>query len=653
VAHRPEPPRRDVAPALAALGLVVLTAVAYAPAFRAGWVWDDDSYVTANAALRTADGLRRIWTEPGAVAQYYPLTFTTLWLDYQLHGLDPAAYHALNVALHAASAVVLWLLARALALPAPWLVAALFAVHPMHVESVAWVTERKNVLSGLLYLLAFLALVRWRRERDGGGRSGRWYALGLACFVGALLSKTVASTLPAVFLVVVWWRTGRVGMRDVVAMAPFFALGLGLGSVTAWLERTHVGAVGSYWNQTPLERLLIAGRVPWFYAAKLVLPWPLVFIYPRWTLDASALWQWLFPLATAVVGIGLLALIPRLGRGPAAAVLAYGMTLAPALGLVDVYPMRYSYVADHFAYLASIPLLALAVGGAVSLRRRIPPAVPVAVTLVLAAATWSRCLAFQDAATLWRDTLAKNPSATIAYLNLGYDLYRQGQAREAIALFDRGLAIEPDAADLLNDRALALGALGRTEEAIATYRRGADADPTHAEVRSNLGNLLASLGRYDEALAAYRDAVRIRPSFAEAHNNLANVQAVRGETADALVHYERALAIDPGYVEAERNMAEVLLAAGRAADACIHFERALRLEPRMVAAAVGQVRCLAASGRAADAVAWGSEALRWAPESAALRHALAGALAAAGRTDEAAAREREALALDPTLGGAR
>jgi tetratricopeptide (TPR) repeat protein len=631
---------------------VVLTAVAYAPAFRAAWIWDDDSYVTGNAALRTGDGLRRIWTEPGAVAQYYPLTFSTLWLQYQLHGASPAAYHAANVALHAASAVVLWLLARALGLPAPWLLAALFAVHPMHVESVAWVTERKNVLSGLFYLVAFLALVRWRNAREGtNGRSATWYGIALACFVAALLSKTVTSTLPIVFLIAVWWRTGRVALRDVVAMAPFVAAGLGLGSITAWLERTHVGAVGPYWNQTPLERLLIAGRVPWFYAGKLVVPWPLVFIYPRWTLDVQSVAQWLFPLATLVVGLGCVAAVRRWGRGPAAAVLAYGATLAPALGLVSVYPMRYSFVADHFAYLASIPLLALVVGlGTARLPATSGRVVAGAIVVVLTAATWSRCLAFRDAQTLWHDTIAKNPGATIAYLNLGYDLYQQGHAREALAIFDRGLALEPDAADLLNDRALALGSLGQTADAIATYRRAAAADPANAEVRSNLGNLLASLGRWDEALDAYREAVRLRPSFAEAHNNLANVQAVRGETADALVHYERALALDPGYAEAERNMAEVLLAAGRATDACVHFERALALRPRMVEAAIGRVRCLTASGRAPEAAAAGADAVHWATDSGALRWALARALAAAGRADEASAREREALALDPTLG---
>jgi tetratricopeptide (TPR) repeat protein len=640
-------------PALA-LGIVVLTATAYGPAFRAGWVWDDDSYVTANATLRSWDGLARIWSEPGAVAQYYPLTFSSLWLDYQLHGADPFAYHATNVGVHAANAVLVGVVLDALAIPAPWVAAALFAIHPMHVESVAWVTERKNVLSGCFYLLAFLALLRWRERADAAPHAGRtWYAVGFVCFVAALLSKTVTSTLPVVFLVVRWWRTGRVRREEVVAMVPFLLAGFALGSVTASLERTHVGAVGVHWDQTFAERVLIAGRALWFYAGKLLVPWPLVFIYPRWSLDVGSIAQWLFPVAAALAGAGLLAAVRRLGRAPFAAALAFAVTLAPALGFVNVYPMRYSFVADHFAYLASIPFLALAVAMAARHLTGSPGRLLAAsVALVLVALTWSRATAFHDAGALWRDTLAKNPEATIAYVNLGYQTYEAGRPAEALALYDRGLALEPDAADLLNDRGLALGALGRTEEAIASYERARRADPTHVEARSNLGNTLASLGRYDAAETAYRDALRLRPGFAEAHNNLANVLALRGDTTAAIEEYARAIAADPGYVDPHRNLGEVLLQVGRPGDACARFDEALRLRPREIVPTVGRMRCLAALGRLQDAITVGTDALAWAPNAPAVRLALARLLEQAGRTDEAAVRRREAIALDPSLAGA-
>jgi tetratricopeptide (TPR) repeat protein len=634
--------RRSPARRIAA-GIVVLTLVAYGPAFRAGWVWDDDSYVTANQALRTADGLRRIWVEPGAVAQYYPLTFSTLWVQYQLHGTDPFAYHAANVALHAANAVLVGLVLDAAAVSAPWAAAAVFAVHPMHVESVAWVTERKNVLSGTCYLLALLCLLRRRAERDAGRRGHAWYAAALACFLAALLSKTVTSTLPFVYLIAQWWRTGRVRRDEVVAMLPFVAVGVLAGSMTAHLERTHVGAVGAFWNQSAVERLLIAGRALWFYVATLLVPWPLVFIYPRWTIDARSLVQWLFPLAVAAVGAVLVAAVGRIGRAPLAAALAFAVTLGPALGFVAVYPMRYSFVADHFVYLASVPFLALVVAtGAQRLRPPVDRAMLVVATLALAALTWQRSTAFHDAGTLWQDTLAKNPDATIAYVNLGYQRYLERRYDEALALFDRGLTIEPDAADVLSNRGLVLGAMRRTDEAIASYERARRADPTHVMSRSNLGNLLASSGRLAEAEVAYREALALKPDFPEAHNNLANVLALRGEPAAALEEYARALAIDPGYADAHRNMAEVMLEGGRAADACEHFAAALAARPGDFVATVGRVRCLDALGRRDDAIALGTAALRTAPHAPALRRAVAQALDGAGRHDDA-------VALDPSL----
>jgi tetratricopeptide (TPR) repeat protein len=630
-----------------------VTILAYGPAFQAGWVWDDDSYVTANAALRTVDGLRRIWLEPGAVAQYYPVTFTSLWIEYQLHGLAPASYHATNVLLHAANAVLVGLVLQAAAVPAPWAGALLFAVHPLHVESVAWVTERKNVLSAFFYLLSLLALLGCRDASDRRAARSAWYVAALGCFALALLSKTVTSTLPAVYLALRWWRTGRIARDDVIAMLPFVVGGVVAGTVTAGLERWHVGAEGAFWNQTFGERMLIAGRALWFYTGKLLWPRPLVFIYPRWPLDVGSPVQWALPIAAAVGGLGLLAARERIGRGPFAAALAFAVTLGPALGFVNVYPMRYSFVADHFAYLASVPLLALVAGCGMRLvpEPRVRQGILALAAALLALLTWERSLAFRDAATLWRDTLAKNPQATIAHVNLGYDLHQAGRSAEALALFDAGLALEPQAGDLWNNRGLALSALGRTEEALASYRRAAEVDPTNAQAPSNLGNALAAGGRYPEAAEAFREALRRRPGFAEAHNNLANVLAIGGDSTQAIAHYQQAIALDPGYVEAQSNLGEVLLAVGRMAEACERFAEALRLRPRDIAPTIGRVRCLAATGRVDEAIAFGTDALGWATQSAELRRALARVLDQGGRADEAALRLREARAIDPAVAG--
>src|SRR5437870_3711674 len=386
-ACRPAVAGGSAAPALALVLLVVAT---YLPALRAGFIWDDDAYVTANATLRSFDGLRRIWLEPGAVPQYYPLTFTSLWLDYHLWGLHPLGYHLVNVLLHAANAILVWLVGRRLALPGAWFAAAVFAVHPVHVESVAWVTERKNVLSGALYLAAFLAYLR----AAGGARGA--YGLALGLFVGALLAKTVTCTLPVVLLLVLWWRNGRV---DVAPLLPFFVLGAAAGFVTAWTEGHHVGATGELWRLSLPDRCLIAGRALWFYAAKLAWPHPLAFIYARWHVDAAVWWQYLFPLAAAATVAALHLARGRIGSGPLVAALCYVATLAPAPGFVNVYPMRYSFVADHFHYLASLPPIALAAAGATRLPR--PQVIGAGVLLALGTLAWRQALVYRDAETIW------------------------------------------------------------------------------------------------------------------------------------------------------------------------------------------------------------------------------------------------------------
>ncbi len=299
--------------AFAAIVLVAITANAYAPVFRCGYIWDDDSYVTRNATLESADGLRRIWFDLGATPQYYPLVFTSFWIEYQLFGHNPAVSHAVNVLLHCASAVLVWRVLRRLGLPEPaaWLAGLIFGVHPVHVESVAWITERKNVLSGVCYLGALLAYLRFDQRAeatseppDAWHRWG-WYALALLLFAAALLSKTVTATLPLVILLVTWYRYRRLTPADFARVLPMILLGIAFGAITVWVEQHQVGAVGQDFDLSPVERVLLAGRAVWFYAGKLLWPWPLVFIYPRWHIDDTVAWQYLFPAAALALVLAL------------------------------------------------------------------------------------------------------------------------------------------------------------------------------------------------------------------------------------------------------------------------------------------------------------------------------------------------------------
>lgn len=540
---------------LAGVALVVLVVVAYVPASSAGWIWDDDDYVVENRTLQSLDGLRRIWFEIGAVPQYYPLVHTTFWFERRLWGLDPAGYHAVNIGLHALGALLAWGLLRRLRVPGAWLAAALFAVHPVHVESVAWVTERKNVLSTVLYLAAFLAYLRFRpldgESPDGRGRARAWTA-AFVLFSAALLAKTVVVSLPAAILVVTWWKKGRVRWDDVRPTLPMFALGAALAIVTVWMEKQHVGATGAAWNLSAVDRLLVASRALTFYLGKLAWPHPLAFVYERWTVDAATLSWWLFPAAVAACASLLWALRSRVGRGPFAALLLFAGTLFPALGFFDVYPMRFSFVADHFQYLASLAPLALvaAAGTAIAVRagtagRRLAAVAAAVVLAVLAGLTWHQCGIYRDEETLWRDTVRKTPSAFIAHNNLGGILLERGEAREARRHFDAALAI----------------------------------DPAYPESHVNLGLLLERDGRRDEAIARYRTAIAIDPAFADAHNNLGIALAQAGDLDGAIDSFRRALAHRRDFPKALYNLGVALVRAGRAREAIDPLERALRLAP--------------------------------------------------------------------------
>ncbi|HOW90395.1 MAG TPA: hypothetical protein PL037_08930, partial [Elusimicrobiales bacterium] len=363
---------------LAAALLILMTVLAYLPAIRhGGFIWDDEDNVTGNSLLRSASGLRDIWTKvgenEGGTIQYYPLTYTSFWLEHRLWCLWPSGYHLNNVLLHGLNAVLLWIILLRLRVPGALLAAAVFALHPVNVESVAWITERKNVLSGLFYFLSLLSFIRFfgladspeekPSSRLAGGRSS--YYLGLALFACALASKTATVTLPAAILLLIWWRTGRLGWKNVSLTAPLFLLAFLSGLVTLYVEKYPGGAMGGEWDLSAVEHILLAGRIVWFYAGKLLWPQPLMLIYPRWEISQAAWAQYLFPLSLAAVTALLWLVRKRTGRGPLAAVSFFIVTLAPLLGFVDVQYMRLSYVADHFQYLAGLGPIVLSSAAAV------------------------------------------------------------------------------------------------------------------------------------------------------------------------------------------------------------------------------------------------------------------------------------------------
>jgi protein O-mannosyl-transferase len=651
---------------LAIAALIGLTLAAYSPVWNAAFIWDDDEYVTDNLTLRDGNGLQRIWFDRHSNPQYYPLVHSSFWVEHHLWGPRPRGYHLINVLLHAMNAVLIGLLLRRLAVPGAFWAAALFAVHPVEVESVAWITERKNVLSTFFYLCSFLAFLRfWPPEISRPRPDGRWhwYALALLLFACALFSKTVACSLPAALLLVRWYTLGSLSLRDWLITAPLFALGLVLGLNTAILEAEHVGARGADWDFSPLERCLIAGRALWFYAGKLIWPLDLMFIYPRWTIDAGAWWQYLYPVsALGVIGV-LAACRDRLGRGPLVAVLFFAGTLVPALGFFNVYPMRFSFVADHFQYLASVGLLAILAAGAVHVlhslaggarARTAKLAGAISVVVLLAVLTWRQCGAYVDAETLYQTTLDANPDCWMAHINLGMALAGRGQVDDAIMHFRKALEIKPDDALGYVDLATTLTGQGQVDEAIVLYRKALDIKPNYALAHNNLGAALAGRGQFNEAVVHYRKALDIKPDYADAHYNLGNVLTVLGQFDEAIAHYRKSLDIKPEQAEAHNNLGNVLARQGQGQvdEAIAHFRKAVDIKPNYALAHNNLAAALSSRGHVHEAIAHYRKAVAIKPDYATAHFNLALALAGRGQGDEAIVHFRKAVAIKPDYAAA-
>ena len=462
--------------------LVVLTVVAYAPALRAAFVWDDDLYITNNPVLRSLPGLFSAWV-PGVTPQYYPLVFSTFWIEYHIWGLNPAAYHVVNVLIHLANAFLVWRLARNLRIPGAYAIALVFALHPMQTESVIWVTERKNVLSLFFYLLAADAFLRFDalRSSDPGETDTsrqRWiaYTVAMLAFVASLLSKSVTASLPVALLLMMMWRGGALSLGRLGPLVPMLIIGLGAGLHTAYLERLHVGATGPDFDFSLVERFLIAARAFLFYPTKLAVPWPLMFTYPRWKPDVADPYAWLALLVCIGVLGGMVIAWRRGARGVCLALLFYAVTIFPALGFSNFYPMRFSFVADHFVYHASLGLFALVVGGfTVWLKDRAAFRALLAVVLVAYLfLTFTQGSMYADQLTLWERTLALNPDAFMAHNNLAALLIGRGDFKASEYHSRESIRLKPDDYVAYANLAYALRVQGKIDEAIQQASHGID-----------------------------------------------------------------------------------------------------------------------------------------------------------------------------------
>ena len=581
-----------------ALLLVVGTVLAYLPVWRAGLIWDDRSFIMDNPLIRRADGLWRFWFSTRPV-DYYPVTSTMWWIEWRLWGENPMGYHAVNVLLHALGAVVLWRLLARLKVPGSWLAAAIFAVHPVNVESVAWIAEQKNVLAMLFYLASLTCFVRSQSSGVSTGASWpspvvlssvvsswRWYGLALAAFFLALLSKTVVAPLPFVVLALVWWQRGRVKRADVLCLLPFFAMAAFIGSISFWFQShraigADVGRADSFW-----ARLAGAGWAIWFYAYKALLPFGLQSIYPRWQIDGGQWWSYVPGLLVAGIFVAFWRTGGNSGKAPLLGFFYFVVMLSPVLGFLNIGFMKLSLVADHWQYFAIIGPVALVAAAIAKGYERLGPyprralaAVVGAMLVGLSVLTFWQSERYRDSGTFWRAVLATDEDAWAAHNNLGGFLVEQGQADEALAHFRRAVELQPGFAKAQYNLGAALREKGQMDEAIVHLQTAVDIQPNYVEARNSLARALGQKGEWDGAMEHLERSLAIDPDQAEAHNNLANVLWQKGRLGQAAAEYEKALALHPDYAAAHFNLGEVLREAGEIREAIAHYRRALEIRP--------------------------------------------------------------------------
>ncbi len=531
------------------MGLIALTLLAYGSVIQyGGFVWDDDILLTNNPVMPRPDGVRIFWWPPQedqalarAVSDYWPITWTTLWLEWRLWGNHPTGYHVTNILLHALAAVLLWRLVKALGIPGAVLAAAIFAVHPVCVTSVAWISERKNTLSMVFYLLTLLAYVRVDTQRRK-----RWYLLAALAFIAAMLSKAQVIMAPLVLLGIAWWRRRRIARRDVLAAVPLLILSAIFATVTLWFHRQHALGLVPARPEGFGSRLAAAGMIPWFYLYKALVPLKLTMAYPRWNVDPAN------PLSY-VPGVLLLAalagcwVLRKTALRPLLAALGYFViVLFPVLGFFEMSFARISLVSDHLQYHALLgPIVlvaAVAWRGIARLRGRWHAAAVVAVLLLLAvltALTYVRGLTFRSSRTLWADVLTKNPKCPEAHYETAMHLTDDADDR-------RAAGAHQEAAALL-------------QQALEHYQQAIRLRPEYSEAHNNLGQLYyVRLHNLPRAGYHFARAVQIRPDNHIARSNLAMAQYGIGATEEAAGNFRRVLEALPDHVPALFTLARIL-----------------------------------------------------------------------------------------------
>jgi tetratricopeptide (TPR) repeat protein len=646
--HEPAPARAERFPWLLLLQVLILVGAgvwAFAPALNGDGLWDDDILVTTNFRLHDWHGLYEIWFNV-FWTDYWPVCYTLFWVEWHLWGNALLGYHLTTLGLHLLDGLMVWHVLRRIGLRWAWLGGLLFVLHPLAVESVAWVAETKNTFSVLLFLFAVEAWL----DFDAGRRGA--YFLAVFLYLMAMLAKSSVIMMPFVILLYAWWKHGSIGWRDVKRIVPFLVIAVILGLISTYLQNRHPATIGANVvpQDTPVHRIVGACVEVFFYLGKFLVPTGLLPVYPRWILDHPSLLEWLaVPLLAAVVG-----LIWHFRQHPWCRHVAFGLGFfllmgLPTFGLVSMLYMRFSRVADHFVYLPMIGLIGLLTAGLEAGWRRLPPvarpAIPLAAAVVLALfarEAHDYSAHFVNQRTLWIYTVARNPDAWPAQNDLGLALLNEGNLAEAAVHFREALRVKPDYAEAHNNLGLvylrealkAPSPTGRIEAAvpIAPGRPSPPVSPPGGEMA--------------EAADEFRAALQIKPDYSDASGNL-TIAMQHNQEPGVIGQYDRALQDKPDDIDTRNDLGLALLQAGRVQEATAQFQQVLRARPDYIDARNNLGLALLQTGHPADAIVQFEQALKIKPDFAEAHNNLGLALAQVGRYKEAVAHYRQALKFKP------
>ncbi len=651
---------------LAGLGLIaVIAVVAYLPSIGGGFIWDDYLLLVDNPLVKASDGLHRIWSTAQAI-DYWPATNTSFWIEWRLWELNSMGYHVTNLFLHVLESLLVWIVLRRLSVPGALLAAAIFAVHPVNVESVAWIAQRKNTMAMLFFLLSilwYLKFIKSARLSLAAKQSTvhcplptahcfLWYWLSLAAFVLAMLGKGSVAILPVLLLGITWWLR-PMKWRDLVRTAPFFVVAaiLALVNVEFQFHATEkvVREIGF------IDRLLGAGGVIWFYLYKAFFPLDLAFVYLQWHIKAGNPLWWMPLLATAAVTAVFWRYRKSWSRDLLFAWGIFCVSLAPVMGFTDVAFMQYSLVADRYQHIAIIAVVALASavwgtwlrcikGGS----RLAASALAAGAVGVLVLLTMRQNALYRDAMTLYRATLAKNPDCVMAQFNYANALSKSNRPQEAVEHYKQAVRLKPDFAMAHYSLGSALVITGRAEEAIEHFQEFLRLKPDYAEIRNGLGNAYRQLGRYKEAIEQYERALRLNPDLYQAHMNLGNILLQEKQPEEAGEHFRQFLRLQPEQSEAYAMLGVALAQTGRLPEAADNFRRALEKNPNDPETQRNLGNALLQTGRPYEAIEHFKRALEIKPDYAGAYYLMAVAYANINRTTEAVGAAQNALDLART-----